>query len=74
MISGQQPPCGQKTGDYPLGLNVPGRHNIHNAAGAFAAAQLTGLEPEQILAGLAAFNGTMRRFPAGWRSCRHPRL
>lgn len=55
-----------KTGDYPLRLNVPGRHNIHNAAGAFAAAQLTGLEPEQILAGLAAFNGTMRRFqPVG---------
>lgn len=55
-----------KTGEYAVRLNVPGRHNLHNAAGAFAAALLAGLTPEQALSGLAEFRGTMRRFqPVG---------
>ncbi len=46
-----------------LRLAVPGTHNLLNAAGAYAAATRgLGVDPEAILAGLAAFNGTRRRF------------
>lgn len=43
-------------------LEVPGRHNALNAAGAFAVLEELGFEPERVLAGLAAFRGTKRRF------------
>lgn len=48
---------------FELRLGVPGRHNALNAAAAYGAA-VHGLtqEPERVLAGLASFTGTRRRF------------
>ncbi len=44
-------------------LGVPGRHNALNAAAAFlAAVHGLGQKPDQVLAGLASFTGTRRRF------------
>jgi UDP-N-acetylmuramate--alanine ligase len=48
--------------DYPATLNVPGRHNAINAAGAFAVLVGLGFEPRAALDGIAAFGGTERRF------------
>lgn len=48
---------------YDLVLQVPGRHNLENAAGAFAALTLgCGVEAVAALSGLAAFMGAARRF------------
>jgi UDP-N-acetylmuramate--alanine ligase len=47
---------------YSAQLQVPGRHNAINAAGAFAVLVGLGCEPEAALAGVAAFAGTERRF------------
>jgi UDP-N-acetylmuramate--alanine ligase len=50
-------------GEYPLRLLVPGHHNVLNATAAFAAATAgLGQPPEPVLAGLASFTGTRRRF------------
>jgi UDP-N-acetylmuramate--alanine ligase len=44
-------------------LAVPGRHNALNAAAAYGAAvHGLGQQPERVLAGLASFTGTRRRF------------
>ncbi|EWS99795.1 UDP-N-acetylmuramate--alanine ligase [Intrasporangium oryzae NRRL B-24470] len=44
-------------------LGVPGRHNALNAAAAYAAAvHGLGQDPARVLAGLASFTGTRRRF------------
>jgi UDP-N-acetylmuramate--alanine ligase len=43
-------------------LQVPGRHNVLNAAAAFTAASVLGFDRVEILAGLAGFTGTRRRF------------
>ncbi|MDM4763087.1 UDP-N-acetylmuramate--L-alanine ligase [Galbitalea sp. SE-J8] len=48
--------------EYAGALRVPGRHNVINAAGAFAVLTGLGFEPEDVLAGLAGFGGTERRF------------
>ena len=45
-----------------LELNVPGRHNIDNAAAALAVGLHLGLPTTGLLAGLASFAGTGRRF------------
>jgi len=45
-----------------LDLNVPGRHNIDNAAAALAVGLHLGLPTGGLLAGLASFAGTGRRF------------
>jgi UDP-N-acetylmuramate--alanine ligase len=45
-----------------LRLQVPGRHNVLNAAGALTAALVLGAEPEAALAGLRSFGGVQRRF------------
>ncbi len=45
-----------------LELNVPGRHNIDNAAAALAVGLHLGLPAGALLAGLASFAGTGRRF------------
>lgn len=46
-----------------LVVPVPGRHNLENAAGAYAALTAgCGLAPEVALAGLAGFTGAARRF------------
>lgn len=46
----------------PLELAVPGRHNLHNAAIAYAAGRALGLDGARLRAAAAAFNGTYRRF------------
>jgi UDP-N-acetylmuramate--alanine ligase len=43
-------------------LNVPGMHNVLNAAAAFAAARDMGVEPGVIAAALETFKGVDRRF------------
>ncbi|MGV8968930.1 MAG: UDP-N-acetylmuramate--L-alanine ligase [Microbacteriaceae bacterium] len=43
-------------------LRVPGHHNAVNAAGAFAVLVGLGYDPEHVLAGIATFGGTERRF------------
>jgi UDP-N-acetylmuramate--alanine ligase len=43
-------------------LNVPGAHNILNAAAAFAVARDMDIEPELIARGLESFHGVERRF------------
>lgn len=48
--------------DYEVRLQVPGRHNALNAAGAFAVLAGLGFDPEGIVAGLETFGGTERRF------------
>ena len=45
-----------------LELNVPGRHNIDNAAAALAVGLHIGMPIASLLAGLASFAGTGRRF------------
>ena len=46
-----------------LEIGMPGRHNLLNAAAAFVAAtEGLGQEPARVLAGLAGFTGTRRRF------------
>ena len=43
-------------------LIVPGRHNVLNSLGAFAAATLMGIPAEAIVPALAKFSGARRRF------------
>lgn len=43
-------------------LIVPGRHNVLNSIGAFAAAREMGIEIKSILSSLAKFGGAKRRF------------
>jgi UDP-N-acetylmuramate--alanine ligase len=46
-----------------LRVAMPGRHNLQNAAGAYAAAVLgLGVDPEAVIRGLADFEGARRRF------------
>ncbi|MDQ1594007.1 MAG: UDP-N-acetylmuramate--alanine ligase [Arthrobacter pascens] len=49
-------------GEFPLSLQVPGRHNALNAAAAMAVALELGVAPEQAASALAAFSGASRRF------------
>ncbi|HEV7194952.1 MAG TPA: UDP-N-acetylmuramate--L-alanine ligase [Pedococcus sp.] len=46
-----------------LRINIPGRHNLLNAAAAFTTAvEGLGQDPERVLEGLFGFTGTRRRF------------
>lgn len=47
---------------YDIALQVPGRHNAINAAGAFAVLVGMGYDPAAVASALAAFGGTVRRF------------
>jgi UDP-N-acetylmuramate--alanine ligase len=49
-------------GTGELRLALPGRHNLHNAAAAFAVGHHLGLDPQQLLEGAERFAGTQRRF------------
>ncbi len=49
-------------GTGELSLSVPGRHNLHNAAAAFAVGLHLGLDPVLLLDGARRFGGTERRF------------
>lgn len=46
---------------YPLGNNLPGRHNAQNAGLAIAVAQKFGLADDEIIAGLNSFAGLAHR-------------
>lgn len=48
----------------PLGLLVPGRFNLHNAAVAYAVGRRLGLPGPALREALGAFSGTRRRFEA----------
>jgi len=48
--------------EHEVRLQVPGRHNAINAAGAFAVLASLGVEPDVAVRGLEAFGGTGRRF------------
>ena len=48
--------------DFEARLEVPGRHNALNAAGAFAVLVGLGFDPRASLDGIAKFGGTERRF------------
>lgn len=47
---------------HRLALQVPGRYNLANAAAAFAAGRVLGLEAAALIAGAGSFTGTLRRF------------
>ncbi len=47
---------------------VPGRHNVLNSAGAFAAAREMGISIEDILCALSKFTGAKRRFETKGKS------
>lgn len=49
---------------WRLKLQVPGLHNLQNAAAAFALGRLLGLDADALLVGAQAFTGTLRRFQA----------
>jgi UDP-N-acetylmuramate--alanine ligase len=46
----------------PVMLQVPGMHNLFNAAGAFLVAKLAGIDSHIIIDGLKRFGGASRRF------------
>lgn len=52
------------SGDWQgvLGLRVPGRHNVADAACALAAAVALGADPDTVARALGTFTGTRRRF------------
>ena len=45
-----------------LELQVPGRYNLSNAAAAYCVGSLLGISHRDLLAGIASFTGTLRRF------------
>ncbi|MHA7986350.1 UDP-N-acetylmuramate--L-alanine ligase [Rathayibacter sp. CAU 1779] len=47
---------------YDVQLRIPGRHQAHNAAGAFAVLTYLGVDPDAAAAALESFGGTHRRF------------
>lgn len=47
---------------HRMRLEVPGEHNVLNAAAAFAVTQIAGVPAEDALRGLAGFHGSDRRF------------
>ena len=47
---------------HRLQLQVPGRYNLGNAAAAFAAGRLLGVDAARLVAGARNFGGTLRRF------------
>ncbi|MDQ0275791.1 UDP-N-acetylmuramate--alanine ligase [Arthrobacter silviterrae] len=56
------PPAGTASRSVPLHLQVPGDHNIRNAAAAVAVALELGVDVDAALAALATFSGAARRF------------
>ena len=43
-------------------LNLPGKHNVSNALAAYVVGKELGIVKDEIISGLAKFNGVMRRF------------
>jgi len=52
--------CGDK--EYPVSLQVPGRHNIANTLAAIAACSTIGVPIEAAITAMATFQGLARRF------------
>lgn len=50
------------TGEHPVSLAVPGRHNALNAAGAIALASELGVDPVGAIGALGSYSGVHRRF------------
>ncbi|WP_460572220.1 UDP-N-acetylmuramate--L-alanine ligase [Humibacter soli] len=48
--------------DHRVRLRIPGRHQAHNAAGAFAVLTHLGVDPEVAVSALGEYGGTHRRF------------
>jgi UDP-N-acetylmuramate--alanine ligase len=61
VAAGTSPPPGGVL-ELALTLAVPGAHNALNAAAAWTAARLVGVDPHAAVTALAAFGGTGRRF------------
>ncbi len=55
----------------PVHLNMAGTHNVLNATAAFAATLTLGLDPIDIAAALATFQGVKRRFDVKVKNERH---
>lgn len=53
---------GDRSLEQALTLQVPGEHNVLNAAAAFTVALALGVEPETAARGLGSFSGAARRF------------
>ncbi len=51
----------ERPGPPELGLEVPGRHNLFDARGAVAAAELMGADVDELAVALADFPGMLRR-------------
>ena len=51
-------------GDWsaPLRVNLPGVHNLHNAAAAFCVGEVLETDRDELIEDLASFHGTARRF------------
>lgn len=49
------------SGRYEAVINMPGLHNVSNALGAFAAAEIAGVEPHRILAGMSRYRTSQDR-------------
>ncbi|MDQ3991190.1 MAG: UDP-N-acetylmuramate--L-alanine ligase [Actinomycetota bacterium] len=49
-------------GSVDLRIGLPGRHYLHNAAGALATAIVLGIDPSMAAAALGRFSGVQRRF------------
>ncbi len=62
--SGPAPLGGDATAGPETWLQVPGLHNVLDAAGAYVAARVLGIGAGPAREGLAAFTGTRRRFEA----------
>ena len=45
-----------------LKVNLPGVHNLHNAAAAFCVGEVLEVDRDELIADLASFHGTARRF------------
>jgi len=66
-LDGGRPAFTLRTSTLPpvsLRLRVPGRHNVLNAAAAWAAGLALGADPVLLAEGLSSFGGTRRRFEA----------
>jgi UDP-N-acetylmuramate--alanine ligase len=56
------PNSGADVGPIPISLRIPGKHNVLNALGAFAAVDQLGLDRMKIASALTDFQGSGRRF------------
>jgi UDP-N-acetylmuramate--alanine ligase len=63
-----------RSGGIEVSLSVPGEHNARNAAAALAVAEIVGADLARAAAGLARFDGAVRRFQLLGHSARGARV